>query len=222
MRLTWIGHSCFLVQPRTGPSILHDPYATPGCGTYEPVDVAADVVTVSHSYDATWHGDLTHVRGEPVVLEDLYGERAEAGGVGFESLRTFHSEARERPNTTLWYDVDDLRVAHLGDLGHPLAEDELEAMGDVDVVLAPASGVYVIEPEDLVPVLRTLDPGIVVPMHVKNDRIDLGMGTMQGFLDVVEDLTDWPADRPGASGVELTRGTMPGDGPRVVVLEPAR
>lgn len=264
MRLTWVGHSCFLAEGRPGgaaggpaggvadaepdggpdaepdppatdevdgpaePSpvrVLMDPYATPGCGSYGPVDAEADVVTISHSYDATWHGDLTHVEGvgggEPVVLADLYGEAATAAGVAFDSVKTFHTAARERPNTTLRFELDGLAICHLGDLGHPLDEDHLEALRPVDIVLAPASGVYVIEPEDLVPVLADLDPAVVVPMHFKNDRIDLDMRPVDDLLGLIEKGPGWPVDRPGTSSVELPPGTLP-PGPRVLVLEPLR
>lgn len=216
MKLTWVGHSCFLAEDGRR-RVLMDPYRTPGCGTYDPVDVEADVVTISHSYDAKWHGDLTHVRGDPEVLEDLFGDSAVAEGIAFDSIRTYHTDARERPNTTLWFEMDDLRVCHLGDLGHPLSDDEVEQIRPVDVLLAPASGVYVIEPEDLVPVLDALEPSVIVPMHFGNDRIDLGMRPVDDLLELVE----WPVDRPGASSIELTEATLP-PGPRVVVLEPLR
>ncbi len=226
MRLTWVGHSCFLAEGRGdngGPlRVLMDPYRSPGCGTYGPVDLEADVVTVSHSYDALWHGDLEHVHGDPAVLEDLYGESAEAGGVRFESHRTHHTSARERPNTTLWFTLDDLRVAHLGDLGHPLTAEEVEAMQPVDIVLAPASGVYVIEPRELLPVLEALDPAVVVPMHFRNDRIDLGMRPVDDLLELVDGSRGWEVAHLGTSTVDVDRGTLPGDGPEVWVLEHLR
>lgn len=216
MKLTWVGHSCFLAEDGRR-RVLMDPYRTPGCGSYDPVDLAADVVTISHSYDAKWHGDLGHVRGDPEVVEDLFGDSATAKGIDLASIRTFHTDARERPNTTLRFDLDDLVVCHLGDLGHPLLDDEVDQLRPVDVVLAPAGGVYVIEPEDLVPVLDALDPAAIVPMHFRNERIDLGMRPVDDLLGIV----DWPIDRPGTSSIELAKATLP-PGPRVVVLEPLR
>lgn len=222
MRLTWVGHSCFLVEPEDGPRILHDPYATPGCGDYDPVDVEADVVTVSHSYDARWHGDLTHVRGDPTVLEDLHGDDAEARGVAFRSVRTHHAPGdTSRPNTTLRYEVDGVSLAHLGDLGHPLDEDHVDELAPVDVVMAPASGVYVIEPEDLVPELQRLDPSVVVPMHVGNDRIDLGMRPVDDLLGIVERATDWTVEPVGGHERAFEAGDL-GGGTEVWVLEPLR
>lgn len=222
MRLTWVGHSCFLVEPGDGPRILHDPYATPGCGDYDPVDVEADVVTVSHSYDRRWHGDLTHVGGDPEVLADLHGDDAKAAGVGFRSVRTYHAPGdTSRPNTTLRYAVDGVGLAHLGDLGHPLDEEERETLRPVDVVMAPASGVYVIEPEDLVPELAALDPSVVVPMHVGNDKIDLGMRPVDDLLGIVEAETDWTVDRVGGPERRFEAGDL-GDGTDVWVFEPLR
>jgi L-ascorbate metabolism protein UlaG (beta-lactamase superfamily) len=222
MRLTWVGHSCFLVEPEVGPRVLHDPYATPGCGDYDPVDVEADVVTVSHSYDARWHGDLTHVGGDPTVLEDLFGADAKAEGVGFRSVETYHAPGdTSRPNTSLRYEVDDVVLAHLGDLGHTMDEDQRDALRPADVVMAPASGVYVIEPEDLVPELEALDSSVVVPMHVGNDRIDLGMRPVDDLLGIVDRETEWAVDRVGRPERSFEAGDL-GDGTEVWVFEPLR
>ena len=53
MRISWMGHSCFLIETDEGTKIITDPYEPGGYGGavgYQPVRVKADVVTVSHQH----------------------------------------------------------------------------------------------------------------------------------------------------------------------------
>ena len=52
MKITWLGHSSFLLEESTGTKIVTDPYHS--YVGYEMPKVEADIVTVSHA-----HNDLS-------------------------------------------------------------------------------------------------------------------------------------------------------------------
>ena len=63
--------------------------------------------------------------------------------------------------------IDEVRVAHLGDLGHELSKRQIEQLNGIDVLLVPVGGGYTIGPEQAAKVVVEIQPGIVVPMHYK-------------------------------------------------------
>ena len=71
-------------------------------------------------------------------------------------------------------EVGGLRIAHLGDLGHPLNEEQLAAIGSVDVLLVPVGGVTTIDARQATRVVDQLRPRLlVIPMHYKSDAPSL-------------------------------------------------
>lgn len=92
-------------------------------------------------------------------------------------VRTFRDEKQgeERGgNTCFVYELDGLHVAHLGDLGHVLTEDELGEMGAVDVVCVPIGGS--LPTARAAEVVTQLDARLIVPMPLD------GSGELERFL----------------------------------------
>ena len=62
----------------------------------------------------------------------------------------------------------DVTVAHLGDLGHQLSAEQIEAVGKVDGVLVPIGGTYTLDAVGAKQVCEALAPRWVVPMHYRH------------------------------------------------------
>ena len=61
--------------------------------------------------------------------------------------------------------MDDISICHLGDLGHPLTEDQTEELGNVDILMLPVGGISTINAATAASVVRLIEPKIVLPMH---------------------------------------------------------
>ena len=187
MTITYHGHSCFKIKGKRG-TVVTDPYED-YVGFSLP-SLSADIVTVSHKHpdhNAASKVNGTARRQKPFII-DAAGEY-EVGGISVFGVPSFHdaTQGAERgPNTIFTILVDDLRVCHLGDLGHALTDEMIEAIGEIDVLLVPVGGVYTIDPVMAVKTIRSLEPSIVVPMHFKTElhKQDLfgEMKTLEDFL----------------------------------------
>ena len=96
-------------------------------------------------------------------------------GVSIIGLSTFHDDkkgAERGPNTIYVFEADSLRMAHLGDLGHPLNEMLVEAMGNIDILILPVGGVFTIGPEGAAEIVREIEPKIVIPMHYQQPGLN--------------------------------------------------
>lgn len=211
MDLTWLGHACFRLRGKNAVAVT-DPYPN-SIGMKLP-KLEADVVTVSHAHDN--HRNLAALRDGYRLLEGP-GEY-EVAGVTVIGVNSFHDAVRGQEhgrNTIFMIEVDDVRVCHLGDLGHKLGDAELEALGTIDVLLAPVGGGAALEAVGAAEVVRQIEPRVVVPMHYAVAGLNKQMEGPERFLKemgVTEMTTQAKLSIGAVAGdVEMTR---------VVVLEP--
>ena len=165
MDITWYGHSCFRIAERGKASIVTDPYdASIG---YSGLNLKADVVTVSHNTPG--HAFIEGVREWQFVIERP-GEY-EIGGVFIIGTPMIDKKAKD-PSYNVLYTLDygNLNVAHLGDLSHVPGQSDLDALGQVDVVLVPVGGGGALNAAQAAEVVSILEPSIVIPMHFHTEH----------------------------------------------------
>jgi L-ascorbate metabolism protein UlaG (beta-lactamase superfamily) len=216
MKITWLGHASFLLETADGTRVITDPFEAgsyDGAVGYAPICERADIVTVSH--DHADHNAVGCVQGHPEVVRGE-GDRT-VRGVAVRGVPSFHDETRGKErgrNTIFVLEADGIRVAHLGDLGHPLSAEEARTVGPVDVLLAPVGGHFTIGPEDAKRVTELLGARVVIPMHYKTDVLGFPIRPVDDFLRLMGHV-----ERPGARTVEVGAGEAQGGAPRVVVLD---
>jgi L-ascorbate metabolism protein UlaG (beta-lactamase superfamily) len=233
MKITWYGHAAFLVEG-AGRRVILDPYTSNaeaaersretgtevgGCGDYAPIDEPADVVAISH-INEKYHSNLRGVRGQPVVVNglELFDRPQTAAGITFHAVRVWENDERQEPIAMLHFELDGLRVCHMGDLGHGLSPQEATPVWGVDVLLALAGGRPTICLPDLKEAIAAIAPRIVIPMHFWTPRINLNLLPVEQFLGL---FPPEQIDRRDSPTLEVTRATLPAT-PKIVVLQHAR
>jgi len=178
MTLTWLGHSCFLLESY-GYRALLDPFRdVPGLPD---ICMEADAVYCSHGhFDHAYTDEVTLTSGKvnPFTVRELETFHDDQGGAlrGRNIVRAFTSEG--------------LTVVHLGDLGQPLTAEQLEQLGRCDALLVPVGGTYTIDRQEAKAVAEAVNPNVIVPMHFREGRTGLEiLTTREEFLD------QYPVDR---------------------------
>ena len=175
MEITWYGLSCFRLVERKHATVVTDPYGT-ALGLPE-LKLRADVVTISHK--ARGHSALSAVGGSKRVL-DGPGEY-EIGGVFITGISTFDKEGAS-PNVIYVMEMGGLSVAHLGDIQQVPAQKEIEALGQVNVLLTPVGGGNSLNAAQAAELVSLLEPNIVVPMHYQIPNLKLALEGVDRFL----------------------------------------
>lgn len=215
MTIKFLGHACFLITSSDGVRTITDPYEPGGFGGqigYGSITDSADVVLVSHD-----HADHNYVQGVPGNPTVVKGSQ-EVKGVTFTATSTFHDDSggsQRGANTIFTFEVDGLRVCHLGDLGQLLTQQQVESIGAVDVLLVPVGGTFTIDAQEAEQVIAQLQPKVIIPMHYKTPKVGLPIGSVDKFLagkDNVERLAD--------SSLALSVEDI-GPQQHIIVLEPA-
>ena len=217
MKITYYGHSAFLLESADGTRVIVDPYrhgAYGGALRYGAIQDSAQAVVASHAHDD--HGATDTISGNPQVF--VHPTSAQVGPWRISGVDVYHDDelgkSRGR-NSVLIFDDGDVRVVHLGDLGHIPSDPEVKQVGTVDVLFLPVGGVYTIDASQATQTAQKLNPRIIIPMHYKTPHC--------GFpLAPVEDFT---AGKTGVkvvkgSEVEIRKEKIP-PSPEIVVLQPA-
>ncbi len=180
--IRWLGHACFYCQGG-GLSLLTDPFDQQV--GYPLPEVEVDVVTVSHDhYD---HNAVHLLSGHPEIIQNP-GEHKYRSLVVM-GFSVYHDEvkgAKRGKNTIFTWEMDGIRLCHLGDLGHQLDAKTIEAVGRVDILMIPVGGVYTIDAQGAKEVVNQLKPGVVIPMHYKTPHLSFELGPLDSFTGYFE------------------------------------
>jgi L-ascorbate metabolism protein UlaG (beta-lactamase superfamily) len=167
----WLGHATFQITSSKGTRILTDPH---GAFDLPRPTLPQHIVTTSHQHGP--HNSVHMAPGTPVVLHGLT-----PGGENWQKISTtirdvsvyvvpaFHdkSQGMQRgKNAVFVFRVDDICIAHLGDLGHLLTPPQLKMLGKIDILLVPvAGGMYTVTATEAREVTKQVNPKIAIPMH---------------------------------------------------------
>lgn len=213
MKVEWFGQAAFLLTSEVGLRIVTDPY-DPVIG-YGEIAEEADVATVSHEHRD--HNYVAGLKGNPQAVKEA--GLHEAGGIQFKGIATFHdkNQGSERGNNAIFcFSLDDIRVCHLGDLGHPLSEEQIAEIGQVDVLLTPVGGGPTINAAEATELVNKLRPRVVIPMHFRTEKAALRFAEVDDFLADKKGIT-----RLDSSIYEVKKENLP-DETQIVVLKPSR
>ncbi len=167
MTLNWHGHSCFHIIARREKnhqvSIVIDPFDE-ALGLRVP-KLEADILLTTHSHSD--HNNVKAVAGQPFLISGP-GEY-EVKEAYIQGIHSWHDEreGKERGENTIYtIEAEDLRLCHLGDFGQKeLTEEQLEKIGEVDILMIPVGGVFTISAKEATKVMSQIEPKIIIPMH---------------------------------------------------------
>ena len=214
MKIKWLGHASFLITSDAGTKIITDPYFTGGDLSYGEIKKLADIVTVSH--DHADHNNVAAVQGNPYVVTGKLP--VETRGIKFNGILSWHDDKvgmLRGENTIICFEVDGIRLCHLGDLGHQLSDWQVAELGTVDILLIPVGGFYTIDAKLAGQLCDRLKPKVIIPMHYKNDKCAFPIAGVEEFLRGKKEVS-----RLNASQVELKPGELP-PSTQIIVLKPA-
>ena len=208
--IIWLGHASFRLKSKDA-TIITDPYDK-SLGLGSPGQ-RADIVTVSHNHPH--HNAVAAVKGDPMVIAGP-GEY-EVRGVFITGVWSFADDEGGKKlgrNNIFLFHLDDLVVCHLGALGHTLSSQQLEAIGDVDVLLVPVGGNASLSAGKASEVISQIEPRVVIPMHYSTGRETLQMDSLDKFTKEMG-LKDWTTqDKFSMKKSDL------GETTQIVILEP--
>jgi L-ascorbate metabolism protein UlaG (beta-lactamase superfamily) len=211
VRLTYVGHSTFLIESPRLVRIATD------YNDYVKPPVLPDIVTMNHAH-TTHYTDAP----DPAIKFVLRGWNEDgspaAHDISFQDVRVRNVPTNIRDwaggterhgNSIFLFEVAQLCIAHLGHLHHTLTKQQLDDIGRLDVVLAPVDGTYTLDLDGMMEVLHALKAPLMIPMHYFSAL------TLERFLDRARE--SWEVSINDTPSIVLSRANLPKD-PKVLVL----
>ena len=184
MLIKYIGHACFKVRDNeTGYSIVFDPYEPDSLPGYRKiVDSASEVICSHEHFD---HNSVSSIMIDPkeespyeVTFIDCYHDEVHGAKRGTNKVTIIRDKKTGE------------KLIHYGDLGENLddflTDERLELLKDADVALIPVGGVYTIDGDQAIELIRRTHPNIAVPMHYRSETGGFGLSN----IDSIESFTD--------------------------------
>jgi len=211
VRLTYVGHSTFLIESPQLVRIATD------YNDYVRPPVLPDIATMNHAHTThyTDHPDpaIKHVlRGwagdEKPARIDLQYKDVRVRNVPT-NIRSWDGATERHGNSIFIFEIAGLCIAHLGHLHHTLTQQQLNEIGRPDVVMVPVDGSYTLDLDGMIEVLHALKARMIIPMHYFSGF------TLERFVARIG--RDWPVEMSEIPSMLVSKATLPAQ-PKVVVL----
>ena len=199
----WIGHACYKLTFGDWSCVV-DPYengSVPGIGN---VQAAAHEIYCSHGH---------HDHNAAHLVKQV---RSFAPAPQVTKVASFHDEAggtKRGENTIHVFEYEGLKLAHFGDLGHLLNDEQIRVIGDVDIALLPVGGFYTIDPQTAKQVAKQINAKVIIPMHYRTE--DFGFDVI-AHIDEFAKLYENVIKTDGSTATITANCTTP----QVLVLTP--
>lgn len=104
---------------------------------------------------------------------------------GISAIRHLDNNDAEPISTIYRLEVGELRIGILGNIASKLEEDQLEALGVVDILIIPVGGGgYTLDATSAATLVRSIDPKVVVPTHYADSALkyEVPQDTLETFV----------------------------------------
>jgi L-ascorbate metabolism protein UlaG (beta-lactamase superfamily) len=210
-RITFVGHSSYLIETPQGVRVITDYNGVNGYGR------RPDIVTMNNAHGTHYTDDIeegiTHVlRGWSEGGRDLMEQDVTLRDIQVWNVPTNVRDiggVRRNGNSMFGFRIGDLCLAHLGHLHHRLEKEHLEQLGRIDVLMVPIDGSYTMGVPLMNEVVRQIQAQVVLPMHY------WGRHQVERFLGLVADSYEavWPDSRT----IDISKAALPAK-PTVIVV----
>ncbi|OGZ17480.1 MAG: hypothetical protein A2Z78_00845 [Candidatus Nealsonbacteria bacterium RBG_13_36_15] len=217
MQVIWHGHAFFQIITSRGKeeklSIAIDPFSAE-IGLRVPL-IEANILLITHDhYD---HNNTKAIKGSPFLIQGP-GEY-EIKGISIQGISAFHdkNQGKERGGITIYIiEAEGMKLCHLGDFGQKeLTSDQIEKIGDCDVLMIPVGGVFTISGPEASKIISQIEPRIVIPMHYQLSKLKLKskLESLDKFLKSMGQKGIVPQPK-----IILKKKDLPEEGTKIIVL----
>jgi L-ascorbate metabolism protein UlaG (beta-lactamase superfamily) len=211
VRLTFVGHSTFLIETPQGVTAATDynDYIRPA--------VRPDIVTMNYAH-TTHYTDSPEPGIRHVLRGWSFQDKPARHNVQYKDMRVRNVPTNIRNtgngtefdgNSIFIFEVADLCLAHLGHLHHKLTPGHLADIGRIDVLFVPVDGGFTLNIFDMQEVIGQISAPLVVPMHYFSES------TLERFLGRLRESHEIRLN--DSQSTLISRNTLPKK-PSVIVL----
>lgn len=182
MQIQWQGLGLFCISGKVGSeevTVITDPYKE-DFGLRPPRTIAAQMVAQSHDGPMANNVDIaTAVEDHNLFIVTHAGE-FESSGIFINGINAPKKDGSAHTIYRIF--LEEMSVAFLGALDRPLTDAEVEALGDVHILLVPVGGTDVLSGEEAAALVAQVEPRLVIPYAFSVEGEDSSHVTEDKFI----------------------------------------
>ncbi|HNZ84049.1 MAG TPA: MBL fold metallo-hydrolase [Candidatus Pacearchaeota archaeon] len=209
MHIYWKGQSCFNIMATCGKgetlSILIDP-----------IDPKTDTKLSKQKSDVCiFTNNQVSTEGLDGFIINEPGEY-EIKGIYIKGIGCPDCAEKERTDYIYTIEAEEMKICHLGNLKQKeLSSKQLSAIGEIDILMIPVGGDYVLDEKEAAEIINQIEPRIVIPMVYKTDLVKTKLEDVKVFLKEVGEAGKTPQDK-----LLIKKKDLDNTEGEVVVLQP--
>jgi len=206
MDMQWYGANCIVIAGKQARVVIDDNLTDLGAKS---VIKEGDIVLFTGAHSEPAHS--------PKLLIDQPGEY-EVSGVSVYGIatRSHMDEDKKKTNTLYKIMTDDLNILVTGHIYPELSDDQLEAIGTVDVMFVPVGDHgYTLDAIGALKLIKKVEPKLVVPTHYDDAKLNFPV-PQQSLDDALKELAMEPKETLSKLRVKPAELT---DTTQLVILE---
>lgn len=194
MLIKWFGQCSFLLQDSLHHKIVTDPcdlFSMNILLKYKP-----EVITLSHLHFKI-KKDSSETDIPLIITEHGNYNLNFINIIGLSSFHDNNFGVKRGDNILYTYTFDNMKVCHLGHLGHMLDENIIKHLINTDILFIPIGGHFTLDSKKAANLVKLIKPKIIIPMYYKTytssyylDGCNDFITSMDSIIKLKDDLLD--------------------------------
>ena len=212
MNISWNGFGSFTItgKPLDGEvTLATDPYQ----GTFGlrfPRTLKASILATSHDGDYANNLVAISPEGDNRIFKITHAGEYEVRGIFVKGITAPKKDGTE--HTIYKFTLEDVRIGFLGALDRKLKDNEVEALGEIDVLIVPVGGKLVMDSSIAAEVVGQVEPRLVIPSYVSVK------GVKEKFSDVKDFCKEIACASEEVNKAKITKSGLPQEDMRMMIL----
>ena len=182
MQIHYFGLSSFKITTKDA-TVITDPFDKES-GLLSPRG-AADIIILSEKTNKLYSA-TSGFSGEPFLMNDP-GDYDLKGvtvtGIPLNQEGDTTKDGKHRYVTATLIEAEDMRILNLNHIRtFSMKEDDLDALGEIDILILPVGGNSVMTAKDASKIAHEIEPKIVIPSHYATEGLALPYEKVDGFI----------------------------------------
>ena len=208
MQIQYFGLSSFKISTKEA-TVITDPFHKDS-GLAAPRG-AADILILADKNDKKYSA-ISGISGAPFLM-DTPGEY-DLKGVAVAGIPLKQEEKNVSVFLIESEDIRVLNLTHIKDWN--MKEEEIEALGEIDILILPVGGNTVLSASQASKVVNEIEPKIVIPSHYKMKDLIFDLDAVEKFIK------EMGGKKEEMEKLTIKKKELQEEGTRVIVLEPLR
>ena len=213
MQIYWHGFTCVRIEASYGDkesTLVTDPYES-NRGLRFPRTLTPDIITLSKRVEKDFEPGA--FPNEPFIISTP-GE-FEVQGIFVYAIPITQNDEKDYGKIMYRFEVEDITMGFIGEMHRALAEDEVERLGNIDILLIPVGGGNYMTSKQAVETISLVEPRMVIPLAHHVSGIKEKLGTADNFCKEIV------CQRQDANKLKIKKKDLSADELVVTVLERA-